>query len=239
MAAKEKFTMVPIKRTDVFQTIVQQLNHFIYSGDLKTGQRLPSERELAESLGVSRTSIRQALKVIEASGKIETRVGSGTFITGQQPAQETPVAQSLLPSLLDMPVDVIFLRNLIAARSAIETAVFKEYSKQVTPEGIEMLKALLDENKAEFTQLTEDGDTAALDLSFEAKAAELLGNPVLLALQQQIHQLWTYAWNRYGYVPESCDTLHKEHLQILAALAEKSSSRVEKLITHHVNKSLD
>lgn len=80
MPDKNKFTMIPIKRTDVFQTIIQHITNFLDSKQIKPGERLPSERELASMLNVSRTSVRQALKVLESSGRIETRVGSGTFL---------------------------------------------------------------------------------------------------------------------------------------------------------------
>jgi GntR family transcriptional regulator, transcriptional repressor for pyruvate dehydrogenase complex len=72
-----------IERPRVKDLALEQLKQYILSGAVDLGQRLPSERDLAELLGVGRNSIREALKVLETVGLIESRVGEGTFITSQ------------------------------------------------------------------------------------------------------------------------------------------------------------
>lgn len=221
---KNKFTMVPIKRTDIFQTIVKKLNELLDSGQLQIGDRLPAERELAELLGVSRTSIRQALKVLEASGRIETRVGSGTYLVDKQVNASTD-----LVSLASNQISKEFMQQLIAARTGIERAVFEEFCHNVTKSKIRVLNQLIDEINQE---------EGGLDLSFEAKVAELSGNVILVNLQQQIHQLWVKAWQAYGYVPEQKETIQNEHLAILDALAAKNITRALDLIVQHVDKEI-
>lgn len=81
---RETLPLASITRTNVLQSVVARLNEFIDKGDLAPGDRLPSERKLAEWLNVSRTSVRQALKTLEALGRVETRVGSGTYRTGDE-----------------------------------------------------------------------------------------------------------------------------------------------------------
>ena len=72
-----------IVRSSVKDLALEQLKGYILTGRLAPGQRLPSERELAEQLGVGRNSVREALKVLEAVGLVESRIGEGTFITAQ------------------------------------------------------------------------------------------------------------------------------------------------------------
>ncbi|WP_147198657.1 FadR/GntR family transcriptional regulator [Pantoea sp. CCBC3-3-1] len=236
MPEKNKFTMIPIKRTDVFQTIIQHLSNLLDSKQLKPGERLPSERELAEMMNVSRTSVRQALKVLESSGRIETKVGNGTFLK-ELPAISLNDPQSLA-KLIDSGVTRDFMRNLIVARTAIERAVFEDYVWRVNKNGINQLRVLIESNRQRFASQPHENDDARLDLSFEKNVALLGGNSILINMQEQVHQLWGMAWKQYGFTPEETEVLHKEHLGILDALAAKNASRVIDLIVQHVDKEI-
>ncbi len=237
MPDKNKFTMIPIKRTDVFQTIIQHITHLLDSKQIKVGERLPSERELAEMLSVSRTSVRQALKVLESSGRIETRIGSGTFLI-EPPAVSLSDTHSL-SRLVEGGVTRDFLRNLIVARTAIERAIFEDYAWRANKSGINQLRELIMFNQEKFSRQDCDNDDSALDLSFEKKVAELGGNAVLINMQQQIHHLWVLAWRQYGFTPERTQVLHEEHLEILDALAAKNAARVTDLVVQHVDKEIE
>lgn len=237
MPDKNKFTMIPIKRTDVFQTIIQHITNLLDSKQIKPGERLPSERELAEMLNVSRTSVRQALKVLESSGRIETRAGSGTFLT-EPPAVSLSDTHSL-SRLIEGGVTKEFLRNLIVARTSIERAIFEDYAWRANKSGINQLRELIDLNREKFSRQDCDDDDSALDLSFEKKVAQLGGNPILINMQEQLHNLWVLAWKQYGFTPEQTQILHEEHLGILDALAAKNSARVADLVVQHVDKEID
>ena len=237
MPDKNKFTMIPIKRTDVFQTIIQHITNFLDSKQIKPGERLPSERELASMLNVSRTSVRQALKVLESSGRIETRVGSGTFLA--EPPTVSLSDTHSLERLIEGGVTKEFLRNLIVARTSIERAIFEDYAWRANKSGINQLRELIELNREKFSSQNCDDDDSALDLSFEKKVAQLGGNPILINMQEQLHHLWVLAWRQYGFTPEQTEVLHEEHLAIMAALAAKNSARVADLIVQHVDKEID
>lgn len=237
MPDKNKFTMIPIKRTDVFQTIIQHITNFLDSKQIKPGERLPSERELASMLNVSRTSVRQALKVLESSGRIETRVGSGTFLA--EPPTVSLSDTHSLERLIEGGVTKEFLRNLIVARTSIERAIFEDYAWRANKSGINQLRELIELNREKFSSQNCDDDDSALDLSFEKKVAQLGGNPILVNMQEQLHHLWVLAWRQYGFTPEQTEVLHEEHLAIMDALAAKNSARVADLIVQHVDKEID
>lgn len=237
MPDKNKFTMIPIKRTDVFQTIIQHITNFLDSKQIKPGERLPSERELASMLNVSRTSVRQALKVLESSGRIETRVGSGTFLA--EPPTVSLSDTHSLERLIEGGVTKEFLRNLIVARTSIERAIFEDYAWRANKSGINQLRELIELNRKKFSSQDCDDDDSALDLSFEKKVAQLGGNPILINMQEQLHHLWVLAWRQYGFTPEQTEVLHEEHLAIMDALAAKNSARVADLIVQHVDKEID
>lgn len=223
--------MLPIKRTDVFQEVISRMDSMIANGDYRPGDRFPSERELAETLGVSRTSIRQALKVLEAAGKVETRIGSGTYVI------ENKKAPDHFHYILPDKVDQEFLAQLVVARRSIERTIFEECCVRITNAGLAELYTLIAENVRDFVE-SEFDENGALDLSFESKVAELTCNPILFKMQQDIHQLWVLAWNSYGHVPENKRILHAEHLDLLAALERRDRARVIELIENHVDKDV-
>ena len=70
----------PIKNIKVYEQVIEQIKEMIYQGELKRGDKLPSERELRAQFNVSRASIREAFRVLEMIGLIESRPGEGTFI---------------------------------------------------------------------------------------------------------------------------------------------------------------
>ncbi len=72
---------LPIQTERLYQQIVEQIERRFVSGELKVGDQLPSERELAEQFGVSRIAVREAVKALREKGLVEIRPGRGTFIT--------------------------------------------------------------------------------------------------------------------------------------------------------------
>lgn len=226
------FSMVPIKRIDVFQSIIERIGGLI-DEQLSAGDRLPSERELSETLGVSRTSVRQALKVLESMGKVETRVGSGTYVVQRLPDHAVQTWQ-----LGNGEITKAFIRQLIVARTGIERTVFEACAETIDEAGLEELRRLLNDNASDL-QTEDDSEAGGLDLSFETKVAELTGNTILVHLQRQIHQLWVQAWRAYGYVPDKEEVFHREHLEIVEAMKARDLPLVSTLIVRHVNKNID
>ena len=71
----------PIQSERLYERIVDQIESRIVAGDLKVGDQLPAERELAEQFTVSRTAVREAIKALREKGLVEIRLGRGTFVT--------------------------------------------------------------------------------------------------------------------------------------------------------------
>lgn len=233
MSTKANFTMIPIKKVDVFQEVINRLESLLDSGNFPPGSRLPAERELAEQFQVSRTSIRQALKVMEASGKLQTKMGSGTYVA-EQPLN-TPLTSNW--ATLPATVDSTFLNQLVSARTGVERAVFDECLAVIDNQGLEELEQLLRDN-ALYVQEKDDSEGSGLDLSFENKVAEIAGNSILSHIQQDVHKLWILAWNAYGFEPGSAKDLHKEHEKILDAFKMRDRDLLLALIVNHVNKTI-
>lgn len=207
---KPEFDIVPIKRLDIYNTVLIRIRSLI-ADNLRVGDQLPSERELAERLGVSRVSVRQVTKVLESMGIIETRVGSGTFVRDQS---DVMVVEHMLATTRR---DVEFLKNLVGLRTAIETQVFEEAADRWTPEDSLRTRAFLEQAGLEIID-QEDDEDGSLDLRFERMVAEIAGNALLSRFQRVVHEMWVRAWADLGMMPDQKRRLHQEHLDILSGI---------------------
>jgi GntR family transcriptional regulator, transcriptional repressor for pyruvate dehydrogenase complex len=104
----------PIQRTPLYKQVLDRIQGLVESGAIVPGDQLPPERELAEQLGVSRTSLRQALTALEALGTIEIRHGAGAYLLSTEPER---VAQSLAITLAEQNKR---LPEAMEARMALE-----------------------------------------------------------------------------------------------------------------------
>ena len=114
-----------ITRTSVRDQTLEQLKNFIVSGELGPGGRLPSERALSEALGVGRYSVREALKILEAVGLVESRPGDGTFLATRTGEQFGRILGMSLAAWGGAIIEILDAREMIeveAARAAAERA---------------------------------------------------------------------------------------------------------------------
>jgi GntR family transcriptional regulator, transcriptional repressor for pyruvate dehydrogenase complex len=102
-----------VTNTKVYLEIVKQLREMISADDLKSGDKIPSERELSERLNVGRSSVREALRALELLGLIETRRGEGTFIRDFRGNQLVQLLGTFILQDEKAKLDVIETKNLI------------------------------------------------------------------------------------------------------------------------------
>ena len=226
-------SIMPIEKTDVYRMVFKSIAKLIDSNELKPGDRLPSERELCSLLNVSRTTVRQGIKVLESMGKVETRMGSGTFVTAENMLVQFGLENEI--------IDVKFLRELATSREMVERMVFEEFFiHHRTPHNMFSLEYLLAEHEKEIVKMK--GQVSLLDVGydvrFERKVAELVDNRILIFQQKQIHKLWAYAWAEMGYVARKRSILHHEHKQIIKILNEGTLEQLYEAISKHINSPL-
>ena len=128
----------PIKNNKVYEQVIDQIKNMIYEGDLKRGDKLPSERELKRQLGVSRASIREAFSALEMIGLIKSRPGEGTFI-------KTDFDNNLVdPLSLVLLLDENVAEELVELRRVLEVDCVKLAAKRASEEDIEHMKLYID-----------------------------------------------------------------------------------------------
>ena len=118
-----------IEKASVKDQTLEQLKNYILSGVVRLGERLPSERALADALGVGRYSVREALKVLEAVGLVESRIGEGTFLTTNTGASFGRILGLSFATWGGTIIELLDARKMIeaeAARAAAERATAEE-----------------------------------------------------------------------------------------------------------------
>ncbi|WP_062203403.1 FadR/GntR family transcriptional regulator [Aureimonas sp. AU12] len=211
----------------LYRQVADQLRSLIDSGEYGVGDRLPTERELSESLGISRPTVREALIALEVEGRIRIRVGSGIYVTAPPTLVPVPV-----PAELDGPFE------LLRARELVESAVSKEAAACATPADIEALDAIL--------ALMEDGshpspETIAIDRRFHVTVAGILDNAVLTRfIGELFDQRMTPYFERlseYFETGESWRLAHAEHRLVRNAIAAGDAAGAEATMRSHLKKS--
>jgi len=210
MTARDAGHLVAIERMDVFREVLHRIDQYIESNHLKPGDRLPSDRELAAALQVSRPLVRQAIKVLESLGRVTAQQGSGTYV---QAASHRVAVRELMRGLA---FDRKLLRQVLPARIAIELAVLRAAFERRTPANLGLLLSALDQRER---QLADDVQEASLDLTFEATLGRICGNEVLRRLQALVHDVWLEAQIAEGLAPGGLSRLHREHRQVFEAFA--------------------
>ncbi len=171
-----KFEAIP-KSQKVVYTVVQRIKEAMERGDLRRGDRLPSEQELCEELGVSRIAVREAMKILEALGAVEVRQGSGTFIP-EKP--KPPVIDPLQFMLFLGDADPEHVKEL---RFMVELGFSRIAQRKITENSLRVLE----EHLRKLEQAYRRGEvTLDLDLEFHYLILEATGNPLIVQLGKAI-----------------------------------------------------
>ncbi len=201
--------MTKLERFDR-EDAIAALSAFIRSGEYRPGDRLPPERELIVSLGMSRNSLRRALEALESDGIIWRHVGKGTFVAAQGgafgPGTLSDLSQQVTPV------------QLMRARLSLEPALAREAAINASGEAVARLKL----SKQQAVDAPDWDEYEAHDDLFHRAVAEATGNPLLLSLFDHLNQVRrAVAWNtviRHSERPPRDHSSFGEHDIILDAI---------------------
>ncbi|HPC77362.1 MAG TPA: FadR/GntR family transcriptional regulator, partial [bacterium] len=147
----------------IYIEVIEQIKNLIDSGEIKPGDQLPSERDLAEYMGISRVSVRQALAVLEAIDVVDIKHGEGTFVSINKDSINN---LNLFLSNISKESDPI---DIIDARKIIEVEIAGVAAKQRDENDLLSMRNLL----SDMQQKIEKGEqTSTVDLSFHLRVAE-------------------------------------------------------------------
>lgn len=213
----------------VYEIIFQKIEHDIVSGNLKMGERLPSERELAAQYGVSRTSIREALRLLELNNLIEIRQGDGTFVKTN--AQQT--FQNQLSNVV-LNTDQTTLYEMLETRLILESQCATLAALRATGKDLENIARTLEMMKN--TNDEEIGIQA--DLDFHMAIAKATNNNVLAQLIASFapHMRNTIEVTRKHRLSSTANITRtfEEHKAIYIAISRGESEQAKTLMEDHI-----
>lgn len=221
---------VPLEAVEarrLYRQVADQLRALIDGGEYAIGSRLPTERELAEQLRVSRPTVREALIALEVEGRVRIRVGSGIYVS-------EPAAASAVPgsAMIEGPFE------LLRAREFIESVIAGEAARLATPNDIARIDAAL----AAMAAADHPSEASMIhDRAFHIAVAGCLGNAVLVRVvgelfDQRLNPYFAKLAN-YFENPESWRAAHAEHEEIRHAIVAHDSERARVAMRDHLARS--
>jgi DNA-binding FadR family transcriptional regulator len=229
MTEQGMFTAVSANRMS--EAIVAQIRNLIRTNRLVPGDRLPSERELCEQFGVSRVTVREALRVLEAGGLIEIRVGArgGAFVT-------TPTSDQLSAGLADLiNLASVTAYEVTEARIVFELGIIPMVVERATDEDIEDLRELTREHIA---ALKRGEYTMAMSAQFHNRVGACTHNAAIEMLVHSFHgPLLMSLREARTAAPVMGQRGTYEHRDFVEAIAERNVDEATAIMRRHIERT--
>ncbi len=206
----------------LYRQIADQIAHLIESGEFLPGTRLPAERELASSLGVSRASVREAIISLEIGGLVEVRVGTGIFVTA--PVRQSAAAHDAGPGPFE----------LLQARKLIEGEIAAVAASKATPEDLATLRECVARMEA---HVDDFAVREASDRDFHLQIARATGNGSLELVVEGLWDQRAELWGRMQSHFHTNELAHKtirDHAAIFGAIAARDAEGARAAMHRHL-----
>jgi GntR family transcriptional repressor for pyruvate dehydrogenase complex len=210
----------------VIDTAIMRIRDLIATGELAPGDRLPPEAELAALLGVSRNSLREAVRALIQANVLDVRRGDGTYVTSLEPHR----LLSGLGFVMDLMQDRTML-ELFEVRRLLEPAATGLAACRITDDSIQELGDLI----AAMRKTTTAEDLISLDVEFHRSVVEASGNQTLVSLLEALFtrtaraRVWRGIWDR-----GALEWTYAQHELIVDALAQRDATLAHAAATVHV-----
>lgn len=221
-------------RSRLHEVVVRYVEDELVAGRLPVGGRLPAERSLAEQLGVSRASVREGIRVLEAMGLVRTAAGSGPeagAVVVAEPAAGIGSALRLHLASRSLPV-----ADVVRTRELLEAWTVREAARHPAAAEVDDAEALLD--RMDDPALA-PADYLALDADFHVTLARAAGNEVvaaiMAALRESIHGYVLAAVPGLPDWPAMQRRLRRQHRNVLAAVRAGDGERAARLLRTHIH----
>lgn len=212
------------------QQVEETLRKAVLDGQIRTGDRLPPETELARQFSVSRPTIREALSALETQGLIRKvpGAGGGSFVQAVDHTALGQVVQESMHNLLRLGSvsydEVAMLRQFLEVPSVVLAAQHR------TDEDVEELRRILAEQKV---RTVADPEVAELDAQFHVSIAKMSGNRVLAAFVYALHRE-SEPVSYLDLSPEVGRDTYLQHQRLVNAIADQDAETAEATITEHL-----
>jgi GntR family transcriptional repressor for pyruvate dehydrogenase complex len=217
--------------TRISDTVAGELEKRILEGSLKAGDRLPSERDFAVELGVSRPTLREAIQKLTSKGLLASRHGGGTFVTNRLEAHFADPWQEMLSGHPMLHTDLLEFRQMLESQAAYLAA---ERATNVDIERLDALYAKLDEAyETKEVAACIDADVAFHQAIAEASHNVLIGH-MTSSLMRLIHVHISTNLEHLHSRPQRWDQIRSQHYTIWQAIREHRSDVAARASRDHI-----
>lgn len=218
----------PVQRERTYELVMRQIEERLLDGRLKVGDRLPSERELSTMLGVSRPSLREALRVLEALGIVDVQQGGARLASHPGTGFATVLK-------LQMALGHFTRGDLLEVRVGLETWACREAAERADDDDFRELEAILD-------SMDDPAITASefnrLDAAFHVRIATSTGNALMAhlmeSLRSAINRQMIEAYATLADWRQTVIGVRREHREILQALRDREPTLASTLVREHI-----
>lgn len=218
-------SLEPVRSTRIYEEIVRQIRRLIADGQLKSGDRLPPERDLAERFRVSRTSVREALRALQSTGLIEIRAGEGTFV------REVSVEALVEPLALVILAQREGIAELYEARRLLEPPLAGLAARRASEDEVAEMARILEVQAREVAA----GRTGlAQDAAFHAAIAQATHNRAITRLITALLDLLSQSREESLQTPGRPQRSHQDHRRVLAAIEARDPEAAELAMLEHL-----
>jgi len=212
----------------LYEQIAEIIEKRITSEEYENGCRLPSEQQLCEELGVSRTILREALKLLKERGLIDTRTGSGAYVTRPEAHNISDVVSRIISIDRINYVDVFDVRTILEVESAALAAA------HASPEQLEEMNTLL---KDLTVPTLSNEERAKKDFDYHFLIAKASGNPLLALLVEAMGGICRNTIEKTNLILGSVDDSNTRHGNIFAAIVSHDPDAARLAARDHLEES--
>lgn len=214
-----------LRRTTLTSQVVDYILGQIKSGEVKPGERLPTETELTQTLGISRTCVREAMKSLESLGLVRIRQRIGAVVLEPSPS-------NLLNSQhFSLMVQSQQAGDLLEFRKIVEVGLASLAAEKASDKDIADMRAALDRYRAELAGAGVDSST---DMSFHTALAAASGNKMALIVWQMLSERLAQVLERTINVPNVCEETLRDHESIFRAVKNRNPRKARKAMRAHL-----
>jgi len=218
-----------VNRAAAPEIVLEQVKNLILERKYLPGDKLPPERVLSEMTGVSRPSIREAFKTLEALGIVEIKHGSGIYI------REPNLDFATFPMTVMLGKGKDIVNELIEARQIVEVEIVALAAQRADDRDLEELRAFLIQRETHEEKMRLKDQ---FNFDFEALIGKMVKNRILLSVQEATHTLWGIVLRKIDFKPLPVDEINEEHRRIFEAIRAKDAEGARDAMIYHLRAPL-
>lgn len=228
-----KELLAPLKTESLTEVFIERFEHLILSGKLAIGQRLPSERELALQLGVSRPVVHEGLVILSSRGLVRMVPRKGAYINDYRKDGSLEMLTSLV-NYQKENLDPDLIKNMLQVRELFENEHARLAALNRDKENLTKLKKILKDEKL-ITQKTHVDKMVKLDFDFHLNIALSTGNMIYPLLLNSFKTVYTTFTRIFFTNPSVIAFVIEKHKELVSAIESKSAHQASRIMSELLN----